>query len=156
MTYIPFSVQTSLSSTAEIYLKQWLKVASGDRVYLSQHTKGMYYSYTVFKCVACGDNWHVGDENFKGTQIPSVLKDWVHKHRHVCSKYKADSPDLKMPCLTCKWPYGAHEESWLTPPKPTDDKGNIPGMKWVLSPVIKLEAEAGETLPEFTGRVFRD
>ena len=155
MAYIPFSVQTSLSSTAEIYLKQWLKVASGDRVYLSQHTKGMYYSYTVFKCVACGDNWHVGDENFEGTQIPSVLKDWVHKHRHVCSKYKADSPDLKMPCLTCKWPYGAHEESWQ-PKIETDvlDKDGkvIPGMKWVT---VK-GSKACETLPEFTGRVFRD
>jgi len=44
------------------------------------------------------------------------LKDWVAKHRHVCSKFTGShTGDC---CVTCKWPYGAHEESWLTS-KPT-------------------------------------
>ena len=149
------SVQVSLPSSVEIYLRQWLKVASGDRVIYARHTGGMWHSMTVFKCTQCGDNWHVGDENFEGTSIPSVLKDWVYKHRHVCSKF---NPVVAQPslCQSCSWPYGAHEESGSQPKIETDvlDKtdGVIPGMKWVT---VK-GSKACETLPEFTGRVFRD
>ena len=149
------SVQVSLPNSVEIYLRQWLKVVSGDRVYLAQYTSGLSHNMAVFKCRTCGDNWHVGDENFEGTSIPSVLKDWVYKHRHVCSKF---NPVVAQPslCQSCSWPYGAHEESWSQPKIETDvlDKTGevIPGMKWVT---VK-GSKACETLPEFTGRVFRD
>ena len=166
------SVQVGLPSSVDTYLRQWLKVASGDRVYLFQHTSGMTNSYTVFKCQWCGDNWHVGGENFEGTQIPQTLKDWVNKHRHVCTKYKSSSPDTHMLCLTCKWPYGAHEESWMaktpTVNDPQDgidaweDATNVAGkVKWILPPVkdgdkVSGAVKPGKTLPEFTGRKFRD
>ena len=153
------SVQVSLPNSVEIYLRQWLKVASGDRVYLAQYTSGLSHNMTVFKCRTCGDNWHVGDENFEGTSIPSVLKDWVHKHRHVCSTYYLGSgKNTNSPCITCGWPYGAHEESWSQPKIEKDvlDKTGkvIPGMKWVA--VRNSESVKSTTIPEFIGRVFRD
>jgi hypothetical protein len=158
------SVQVSLPSTVEIYLRQWLKIVSGDRVYIHQHTNGLTHSYTVFKCRTCGDNWHVGDENFEGTQIPQTLKDWVTKHRHVCPKYSLSVglggyDQNTKPCGVCHWPYGAHEESWLQSKTETDvlDKTGkvLPGMKWVV--VRKSESvNTLTTIPEFTGRVFRD
>lgn len=107
--------------TLEIYLKQWLKVASGDRVTLTggvQHSSGTNSGYLVLKCT-CGSNWHVGLDNFYPTVVdpavvtvlPSGLSNWVKNHRHVCDKYKGLEQGLL--CSQCNWPYGAHEESWL-------------------------------------------
>ena len=137
------SVQVSLSDTVDMYLRQWLKVASGDRAILCRHTTGMSHSFTVFKCTTCSDNFHVGDENFMGTQIPQTLKDWVHKHRHVCSKYVDEKPGLNL-CKSCGWPFGAHEEFWMAAAKEVFDDS--------------YQSPSGAKLPlqEFTGRVFRD
>jgi len=177
------SVQVSLPSAIDIYLRQWLKVASGDRVVLYQHTGSLSHSFTVFKCKTCGDNWHVGDNNFEGAQVPQTLKDWVTKHRHVCSKWKwfgSNTPHTGV-CVTCGWPYGAHEESWMTktPETPKTPTVNDPqdgidawedepewvkkakATKWVLLPVkggdkAPIVKATSKPLPEFTGRKFRD
>ena len=133
------SVQVGLPSSVDTCLRQWLKVASGDRVYLFQHTSGMSYSYTVFKCRSCGDNWHVGNENFEGTGIPQTLKDWVNKHRHVCGKWVPKfGLENTGSCRTCGWPYAAHDELKET----------------VTAQVISKTGS--KKLPEFTGRKFRD
>lgn len=95
-----------MTDTVSTYLHQWLKVASGDRVILSQHT-------TAFKCKACGCNRHVGDENFTGTGVPDVLQEWVKKHRHVCTKYTNTHGVTQGTCSMCGWPYAAHEQSWF-------------------------------------------
>jgi len=115
------------TGTLGVYLNQWVKVASGDRVYVfsgvSLSGSAVYTNtgYVVFKCKECSDNWHVGLENFHGNvndpaseTIPAVLFDWVKKHRHVCNKFNNGQSDpKKFSCGTCHWPYGAHEESWL-------------------------------------------
>ncbi len=111
-----------------MYLNQWVKVASNGRIRVTYGIKHSSWSYTgnsgyiVFKCAGCGDNWHVGLENFIGTGsvtpsevIPAVLSDWVKKHRHVCGKFKSDglADPLSRVCMKCQWPFGAHEESWM-------------------------------------------
>lgn len=146
-------------STLELYLKQWVKIASGERVYIASGVKfpqayGTYSNqgYLVFKCKECLDNWHVGLENFYGgvvdpnsEVIPSVLSDWVKKHRHVCKKFNDPYPPVAFEhpglCKTCKWPYGAHEESW----NPQIAVNTTPTPKAV---VLKAETP--------TGRKFRD
>src|SRR5271156_6785389 len=104
-----------------IYLNQWVKVASGDRVKLIsgiKHPVGSNSGYLVFKCVHCQDNWNVGLDHFQpsgsqGPVVPSVLQDWVKKHRHVCKKYQGFTQTPTNVCFSCKWPYGAHDESWM-------------------------------------------
>jgi len=168
------SVQVSLPSAIDIYLRQWLKVASGDRVVLYQHTGGLSHSFTVFKCKTCGDNWHVGDNNFEGTQVPQTLKDWVTKHRHVCNNFKSAKAGQGL-CTTCNWPFGAHEESWMAKTPTNDPQDGIDAWedepewekkakatKWVLLPVKEavtaqvISKTGSKKLPEFTGRKFRD
>lgn len=156
-----------ISSTVSTYLNQWLKLASGGRVVLHQHTNGGYQSFTVFKCKTCGDNWHVGDENFKGTGIPEVLQDWVKKHRHVCTKYT--NPDVHHGiCKMCGWPFGAHEQAWLKDapawaPVIPITSGQKPVKYWTGTNVPTTEpAPKGNPaykelpLPIFKGRKFRD
>jgi hypothetical protein len=115
----------SITQSSTAYLNQWVKIASGDRVKL---TGGISLpvsplattntGYFVFRCTECQDNWHVGHENFQGNvqdpsaiTVPSVLADWVKKHRHVCKKFV--NTEQAFLCQSCKWPYGAHEESWI-------------------------------------------
>jgi len=151
------SVQVSLPSTVDMYLRQWLKVASGDRVVLYQYTRGLSHSFAVFKCKTCGDNWHTSEENFEGTQIPQTSKDWVTKHRHVCNEWRCwGAPEHKDGlCRACKWPYGEHEGSWM---------GETPSMNQIKAKIISEVTKAlypipepkNKSLPEFTGRKFRD
>jgi len=153
------SVQVSLSDTVDMYLRQWLKVASGDRAILCRHTTGMSHSFTVFKCTTCSDNFHVGDENFMGTQIPQTLQDWVKKHRHVCSKFNGPGKTTGV-CKSCGWPYPAHDESWMAKMPTVNDPGadldDIDGpYPWKVKGTL-VPVKAGKTLPEFTGRKFRD
>jgi hypothetical protein len=60
----------AVSNNLEVYLNQWVKIASGDRVVLARGIALSSYTgnsgYLVFKCTKCGDNWHVGVENFHG------------------------------------------------------------------------------------------
>ena len=129
-----------LTSTLTTYLNQWLKVASKENVVLSRYVTGGLQNFIVFKC-KCGENWNVGENLFYSVAdptfnygIPSELQDWVKEHRHVCKKYKNSFPGaVHSDCDTCKWPYGAHEESWQEP-KPK-----------IVPP-----------LPEVRGRKFRD
>lgn len=105
----------TLSSSITTYLNQWLKIASGRRVVIQRHIHGWAGSdYIIFRCNTCMDNWHVGTEHFYSGKdpvgIPSVLQDWVAKHRHVCTKYINDKIGE---CNKCGWPYEAHEQSWL-------------------------------------------
>jgi hypothetical protein len=148
-------------STLAIYLNQWVKVASGDRVKLHSGTSvslgGGQNSWYVFRCV-CGDNWHVGAENFIGTDavgntsdvIPSVLSDWVKKHRHVCAKFIGDVP-VGQPdrCYQCKWPYGAHEESWMGPVKTVNQET-------LVTPNTPNTPSTHMTFVQSKGRKFRD
>lgn len=142
---------TSTLSVLGTYLNHWVKIASGDRVKLSggMNFSGTYSNtgYFIFKCEQCKDNWHVGHENFFGNvndpaaqTIPWVLSDWVKKHRHVCKKYKLAS---HLNCAECRWPYGAHEESWNTT---------------LMTHATTSPQSAGEsmTLKQFTGRKFRE
>jgi len=152
------------NSTLGTYLNQWVNIASGGRVKLSggmNLSSASVYTNTgcfIFICTQCKDNWYVGPENFHGNvqdpaaeTSPSVLSDWVKKHRHVCKKFKPWQP---LPtCFDCKWPYGAHEESWAQLPMMAggqsayfDKDGNSLG-----GPAPK-----GMTLKQFTGRKFRD
>jgi hypothetical protein len=162
----------AVSNNLEVYLNQWVKIASGDRVVLargialSSYTGNSGYTnkgYLVFKCTACGDNWHVGLENFHDNvtdpaaeTIPSVLSDWVKKHRHVCNKYFSSTAGIAGLCATCKWPYGAHEESWSK--DVLNQKGEpIPGVKWVYPIVEPVEVVKSVKIAEQpTGRMFRE
>lgn len=150
-----------------IYLTQWLKVASGGRVYLAQKGAFGVNSFYVFRCSACQDNWHVGAENFvKYESVPQVLIDWVKKHRHVCTKYTNTHGVTAGTCSMCGWPYGAHEASWIDDTGiskigagslvigngTVGDEGVPPPKKWdVWEPKTKLQP-----LPIFKGRRFRD
>jgi hypothetical protein len=175
-----FASSSFLPNAMTLYVTQWLKVASGERVYIANHVSGMNMNFTVFKCKECQDNLHVGDENFADDKIPASLQKWVSEHRHVCQKFMFTN-GLLAPyhdglCNTCHWPYGAHEESWLADPKnnvlaPVNPEGTLQNQKWMMVTVEaaksaamklyeeRLEQEKKETakltLPEFTGRVFR-
>jgi hypothetical protein len=156
------------TSTLTTYLNQWVKIASGDRVTLNGGTSFSgafsHSGYLIFRCSQCKDNWHVGLENFSANRkdaVPAVLQDWVKKHRHVCKKFVEKYPpgvfEHPGPCVTCKWPYGAHEESWMkdqvTAANVMDLKGTSgwPPVGW--APATKA---ADMTLKQFTGRKFRD
>lgn len=160
----------AVSNNLEVYLNQWVKIASGDRVVLARGIALSSYTgnsgnsgYLVFKCTKCGDNWHVGVENFHGNIadpaagiIPSVLSDWVKKHRHVCKKYINSKLVSGGPCANCKWPYGAHEESWSKDVKHSPE-GTIPGVKWVYPIVEPVEVVKSVKIAEQpTGRMFRE
>lgn len=133
------AVTPNLSSTLGIYLTQWLKIASGERVVLNHK----YYNFKqeeflVFSCKKCKDNWHVGLENFKSENaaigIPSVLTDWVAKHRHVCTKYQGAASTGYLEnssCLTCQWPYKAHEQSWMAEVEKNQEQPAKPKSFWV-------------------------
>jgi hypothetical protein len=95
-----------------VYLTQWLKIASGDRVHLCQRGQVGLSDFLVFKCKVCKDNWHVGVENFNGTSIPQVLEDWVKKHRHVCSKYTNTHGVMMGTCSMCGWRFEEHPVTW--------------------------------------------
>jgi hypothetical protein len=149
------------TSTMTTYLNQWVKIASGDRVFLSGGTSFTgafsHSGYLVFKCSQCGDNWHVGLENFSANgkdAVPAVLQDWVKKHRHVCKKF-LNSVGTHL-CNSCKWPYGAHEESWINKALVVGSKPNV----WVTAYEERAPKETpapkGMTLKQFTGRKFRD
>ena len=117
----------TLSSSITTYLNQWLKIASGGRVTIHQHVHGWAGSdYIVFRCETCKDNWHVGVGQFYSVAdpvgVPSVLQDWVNKHRHVCTKWvdgyglgagETHAGKYKSKCGKCEWPYAAHQESWI-------------------------------------------
>jgi hypothetical protein len=154
----PFSNETKLA----VYLTQYLKVASGDRVYLAQRGALGLSDWFVFKCKECTDNWHVGVENFKGLAIPQVLQDWVKKHRHVCNKYVNTHGVRVGICSMCGWPYGAHEISWWSDSKglPPNPEGKTLGMVWVPAdkwPPAPAPPEPKEKpLPTFKGRKFRE
>jgi len=193
--YNPPSITASLCA----YLNQWVKIASGDRVKLTGgislpvHPSSTTNSgYFVFRCTECADNWHVGHENFQGNvqdpaaiTVPSVLSEWVKKHRHVCKKYKDGADELPQfvskstLCGNCKWPYGAHEESWIAN-QVFDEQGKPVDVKWmniwnvgpksfVNYPPKPDSSQWGDyedppsrphptsmTLKQFTGRKFRD
>jgi len=163
-------------NTLSAYLHQWVRIASGNRVSLSSdvallgaavHTNTGYF---IFKCSECKDNWHVGHENFHGNvqdpsaeTIPHVLSEWVKKHRHICKKFNNPPATNTGTCNTCKWPYGAHEESWMKPGLPM-----TPGVQTQIydyntmgSPAEGMwtnstPAPKGMTLRQYTGRKFRD
>ena len=160
------------STTLITYLNQWVSIASGGRVKLAG---GMTLSggavhnntgYFVFQCTECKDNWHVGHENFYGNvadpaaqTIPSVLSEWVKKHRHVCKKFNNPPAMSTGTCQSCKWPYGAHEQSWMGLPTTSgsqyaafDKDGNIFGG----IPGYDHAVHVSMTLKQFTGRKFRD
>ena len=152
----PYNPPTS-SDTLSTYLNQWVSIASGGRVNLSGGVTlsgGAFYNntgYFIFRCTECKDNWHVGHENFYGnvadpaaTTIPSVLSEWVKKHRHICKKFSNPPAMSTGICQSCRWPYGAHEESWMKPGLPT------------TSGTPKPEENQNMTLRQFTGRKFRD
>jgi hypothetical protein len=118
MAFMPSKDQLPQSLTT--YLTKWLEVATKGNVFLHSHMIGASQSMTIFKC-KCGQNWHVGDHLFYPNAsnpsqefIPTELQDWVKEHRHVCKAYVNSNAGIQGPCATCKWPYGAHEESWLT------------------------------------------
>jgi len=140
MVYSP----ATISNTMSTYLHQWVTVASGGRVSLSQQGAFGSKSFLVFKCT-CGDNWHVGTENFSSpTGVPEVLSDWVKKHRHVCTKYTNTHGISMGTCSMCGWPYGAHEDSWIGGEgKPIPAPRGHPAYK-------------EKPLPTFKGRKFRD
>jgi hypothetical protein len=155
-----------LPSALSTYLNQWVKVASGDRVKLSggMSLSGSAVStntgYFIFRCEQCKDNWHVGHENFYGNikdpaaqTIPSVLSDWVKKHRHVCKKFVGYvQQDNTGTCVSCKWPYGAHEESWAGQ-QVFDEKGKplrFANPEWIAKQPTNMK------LKQFTGRKFRE
>lgn len=138
------SPSTLKHNSLEIYLKQWVNIASGGRVELrGGMTFPQIKGYLVFKCNTCQDNWHVGLENFSPsvtdptgqTTVPSVLSDWVKKHRHICKQYKMGG-DHSL-CAECKWPYGAHEKQEFLAKE-------------------TRQAERKLQLKQFTGRRFRD
>jgi hypothetical protein len=188
MAYNPSTVSKNLT----LYLNQWVKIASGDRVKLTGGSKLETSSgnsgYLIFKCSECHDNWHVGLDNFypsvsdpAGLQfgqftdfgfekIPSVLTDWVKKHRHVCKQFKDQYPPgvFEHPgvCQSCKWPYGAHEESWIVngakakhealvakQPLPCSENGFGTYGDYKVKTQVSSE---GMKLQQFTGRKFRD
>ncbi len=177
MVYNPPKVTTTLA----IYLTQWLKVASGDRVTLSGGMNfGANYTntgYFIFKCGQCKDNWHVGHENFPNdTTVPAVLKNWVIKHRHICDKFYNPPATSTGTCQKCHWPYTAHDESWLVQHPVSggqsayfDANGNplIHGVSvepktyaselaknWLKGPESKIDTSM--MLKQFKGRKFRD
>jgi hypothetical protein len=154
---------STFTQNLTLYLNQWVKVASGDRVKLVSgisYSTGTNTGYLVFKCSQCSDNWHVGLDNFypsvadptakSGTVVPSVLSDWVKKHRHVCKKYQPHQPTTV--CFSCKWPYGAHEESWTGPEEV--EAFNV--KQRTLAQEESKQQARGMTLKQFTGRKFRD
>lgn len=140
-----------ISSTMITYLTQWLKLASGDRVHLAQRGSLGLSDFFVFKCT-CGDNWHVGAENFKGTGVPQVLEDWVKKHRHVCTKYTNTHGVSAGKCSMCGWPYGAHEDSWIKNPAPLWD---MKVQTYENSPAPSSPHKQ-KPMQIFKGRKFRD
>ena len=134
----------SFEDTLGMYLSQYLKTASNERIVLvSKRTIGTKPFY-IFKCKSCGDNWHVGEENFvNGTSVPQVLIDWVLKHRHVCYKYTNTRGVSYGNCSLCGWPYQEHDPILYTryyDAKPTP------------APTPARE----KPLPIFKGRKFRD
>jgi hypothetical protein len=153
----------TIGGTLRIYLNQWVKIASGNRVTLHGGVDlGQGYvntGYFVFKCSQCQDNWHVGHDNFpNGNTVPSVLSDWVKKHRHVCKKFR-NPPATAIStgiCQSCMWPYGAHEESWMGVPgyDHTVTKSFLASLDQKNFP--PKPADESMTLKQFTGRKFRD
>ena len=155
----------SASTSLMVYLTQYLKIASKGRV--SVHSKGSFSGkeFLVFKCT-CGDNWHVGMENFdgllhggSGTSIPQVLIDWVIKHRHICTTYYASGGQGS--CTHCGWPYAAHAESWSS----ESTEGTIPTKYWAGTTVpFDQPAPKGffaspqkiKAAPTYSGRKFRE
>jgi hypothetical protein len=160
-----------VGGTLRIYLNQWVKIASGHRVVLAGGVDlNTTYNtgntgYLVFKCTQCYDNWHVGNENFYNAAdpaaqtVPSVLQDWVKKHRHVCNKFNNPPATSTGICQSCTWPYGAHEESWMTA-KPDIQWGDTPTKSFMASLDQKnfppKPTDESMTLKQFTGRKFRD
>ena len=157
MAYIP------TDGTSRVYLNQWVKIASGNRVTLSggvdltsKYSSGNT-GYFVFKCSQCQDNWHVGHDNFpNGNTVPSVLSDWVKKHRHVCKKFRNPPATSTGVCQSCMWPYGAHEESWMGVPgyDHTVTKSFLASLDQKNFPPKPTDEYM--TLKQFTGRKFRD
>jgi hypothetical protein len=158
----------TVGGTLRIYLNQWVKIASGNRVVLHGGVDvGPSLSgntgYLIFKCTQCQDNWHVGHENFHGNindpaaeTIPSVLSDWVKKHRHVCNKFNNPPATITGSCQSCMWPYGAHEESWMGVPgyDHTVTKSFLASLDQKNFPPKPIDKSM--TLKQFTGRKFRD
>jgi hypothetical protein len=180
------AIMVNNSLTLTMYLNQWVKIASGDRVKLTggivlpvNPLSTINTGYFVFRCTECQDNWHVGHENFKGNvqdpstvvTVPSVLADWVKKHRHVCKKFTNPPATSTGVCQSCKWPYGAHEESW-SGQQVFDETGKpLQGMKWGYGGDLPMKSGGQSqtymfdgsaptppsmTLKQFTGRKFRD
>jgi len=182
------AINPPLITNSLTHLNQWVKIASGDRVKLtggislSVNPLATNTGYFVFRCTECADNWHVGHENFQGNvqdpaaiTVPSVLSDWVKKHRHVCKKFNNPPATSTGVCQSCKWPYDAHEESWYI-------GGEVKGMPVASGKQIQMytystegtvgtasflkqldkknfspkPADASMTLRQFTGRKFRD
>ena len=134
----------SFEDTLGMYLSQYLKTASNERIVLVSKRKLCAKPFYVFKCNSCGDTGHVGEENFvNGTSVPQVLVDWVLKHRHVCYKYTNTRGVSYGNCSLCGWPYQEHDPILYTryyDAKPTP------------APTPARE----KPLPIFKGRKFRD
>lgn len=136
--------------TLEIYLKQYVQTASGNRVFLKETELGGCY---VFQCNACGENGYVPHREFRSsaTTIPQRLFDWVKQHRHVCNSFVDPYPPgvFEHPgsCINCSWPYTAHADKKV--PKVVTQIVTVPTPTYTpTSPVFKVK--------EFKGRVFRD
>jgi hypothetical protein len=178
----------TITQSLTAYLNQWVKITSGERVKL---TGGISLpvnplattntGYFVFRCTECQDNWHVGHENFQGNvqdpaaiTVPSVLSDWVKKHRHVCKKFigKVNQANIGT-CESCKWPFGAHEESWVVKIKSVGATGDPDNSQWGYGGDLPMKSGGqtetfmygsepsrpsltSMTLKQFTGRKFRD
>jgi hypothetical protein len=161
MAYAPPT--SANETTLAVYLSQWLNTASNGKVRLTQRGMIGLSSFLVFKC-ECGDNWHVGVGEFKETNLPQHLIDWVKKHRHVCTKFHNQTATNTGVCQYCGWPYPAHEESWINnqtsegvplhPKYETFWEGSIVP---TTQPAPKGHVAYKEKpLPTFKGRKFRD
>jgi hypothetical protein len=91
-----------------VYLHQYLRVATGDRVKFAAQN-GAFFR---FDCSHCDDNWNVAAGLFVANgqmAMPTELTDWVRKHEHVCTNYKFDPPH-SLKCVSCGWSWEKHAQ----------------------------------------------